>query len=104
MQGEVPLKTGLERLGLMADVLKQKIIFVTGKGGVGKSAVAAALALRQSQAGMNTLLVELGYQSFYRDYFSLPEVTYQPQNLRENLDLALWSGPEALKEYARYLL
>jgi anion-transporting ArsA/GET3 family ATPase len=104
MQGEVPLKTGLERLGLMADVLKQKIIFVTGKGGVGKSAVAAALALRQSQAGMKTLLVELGYQSFYRDYFSLPEVTYQPQNLRENLDLALWSGPEALKEYARYLL
>jgi len=83
---------------------KQKIIFVTGKGGVGKSAVAAAIALRKSQEGMKTLLVELGYQSFYQDYFNLPTVTYEPQNLRKNLDLAQWSGPECLKEYARYLL
>jgi anion-transporting ArsA/GET3 family ATPase len=85
-------------------VQKQKIIFVTGKGGVGKSAVAAALALKNSQAGLKTLLVELGYQSFYQDFFNLTKVTYKPQNLRENLDLALWSGPECLKEYARYLL
>ena len=88
----------------MADALKQKIIFVTGKGGVGKSAAAAALALKRSQAGLKTLLVELGSQSFYQDYFGLPSVTYQPQKLRENLDLAQWSGPEALNEYARYLL
>lgn len=83
---------------------KQKIIFVTGKGGVGKSAVAAAIAFKKSQQGMKTLLVELGYQSFYQDYFGLENVTYQPQKLRENLDLAQWSGPEALKEYARHLL
>ncbi len=83
---------------------QQKIIFVTGKGGVGKSAVAAAIALKHSQAGEKTLLVELGYQSFYQDYFDLPQVTYQPQNLKKNLDIALWSGPECLKEYARHLL
>lgn len=88
----------------MAQVKKQKIIFVTGKGGVGKSAVAAAIALKNSQAGMKTLLVELGDQSFYQDYFNLSSVTYEPQSLRKNLDLALWSGPECLKEYARYLL
>jgi anion-transporting ArsA/GET3 family ATPase len=88
----------------MRQVRKQKIIFVTGKGGVGKSAVAAALALKQAQSGQKTLLVELGYQSFYQDYFDLPEVTYQPRNLKKNLDVALWSGPECLKEYARHLL
>jgi anion-transporting ArsA/GET3 family ATPase len=82
----------------------QKIIFVTGKGGVGKSAVAAGLALKEAQSGQKTLLVELGYQSFYQDYFDLPEVTYQPRNLKKNLDVALWSGPECLKEYARHLL
>ncbi len=82
----------------------QKIIFVTGKGGVGKSAVAAAMALERAQAGMKTLLVELGDQSFYKDYFNLAEVNYQPRKLKENLDLALWSGPECLREYARFLL
>lgn len=46
-----------------------KIYFVTGKGGVGKSAVAAAMAFRLAQAGYRTLLVEIGPQSFYQDYF-----------------------------------
>lgn len=101
----MPLKTPLETLeSQMEAKVKQKIVFVTGKGGVGKSAVAAAIALKNSQAGVKTLLVELGYQSFYQDYFNLSEVTYQPQKLRPNLDIALWSGPECLKEYARYLL
>lgn len=88
----------------MKQLPRQKIIFVTGKGGVGKSAVAAALALKQAQSGQKTLLVELGYQSFYQDYFNLAQVAYQPQNLKKNLDVALWSGPECLKEYARHLL
>jgi anion-transporting ArsA/GET3 family ATPase len=88
----------------MKQVSQQKIIFVTGKGGVGKSAVAAGIALKQARASRKTLLVELGYQSFYEDYFHLEKVGYQAQNLKPNLDLALWSGPECLKEYARHLL
>lgn len=83
---------------------KQKIIFVTGKGGVGKSAVAAAVALKSAQSGKRTLLVELGYQSFYQDYFSLPHVGYEAVPLKPHLDVALWSGPQCLKEYARHLL
>lgn len=85
-----------------------KIIFVTGKGGVGKSAVAAALALKEAQKGAKTLLVELGHTSFYRDYFSTDEIGYNPipLNLEANLkiDIALWSGAECLKEYAQHLL
>jgi anion-transporting ArsA/GET3 family ATPase len=81
-----------------------EIIFITGKGGVGKSAVAAAYALRQSQTGKRTILVELGNQSFYQDYFETPPISYKPVNIRENLDFALWSGLECLKEYALYLL
>ncbi len=88
----------------MKQVSQQKIIFVTGKGGVGKSAVAAAIALRHSRAGRKTLLVELGYQSFYEDYFHLQHLGYQAESLKPNLDVALWSGPECLKEYARHLL
>lgn len=93
-------------------LLKQEIIFVTGKGGVGKSAVAAGIALAKAKSGKSTLLVELGNQSFYKDYFNLPHVGYQPVSLQEpgqqaakgQLDVALWSGAECLKEYARHLL
>ncbi|MFN7454906.1 MAG: ArsA family ATPase [Pseudobdellovibrionaceae bacterium] len=86
---------------------QQEIIFVTGKGGVGKSAVAAGIALKRSKQGKKTLLVELGYQSFYTDYFSdqlKSPVGFSPVRLTENLDVALWSGPDCLREYAIYLL
>lgn len=93
-----------ERLINQVSANKQEIIFVTGKGGVGKSAVAAAVAVKRAQQGKRTLLVELGYQSFYKDYLEQPEVGYHPRKMRENLDIALWSGPECLQEYVLHLL
>lgn len=84
--------------------MKQEIHFVTGKGGVGKSVIAAALALKKSKEGLRVLLVELGNQSFFKDFFALPEVGYKPTPLKENLSVALWSGESALQEYARHLI
>lgn len=96
---------GPERIKIpMSSFSKQEIIFITGKGGVGKSAVAAGFALKRAQSGKKTLLVELGHQSFYQDYFNLASVTYKPQTLKPNLDLSLWSGKECLREYLIYLL
>ncbi|MCE3010575.1 MAG: arsenical pump-driving ATPase [Proteobacteria bacterium] len=91
----------------MIKSFQQEIIFVTGKGGVGKSAVAAGIALKRSKEGKKTLLVELGYQSFYTDYFAeqlKAPVAFSPVRVTDNLDVALWSGPECLREYAIYLL
>ncbi|MGE0633327.1 MAG: ArsA-related P-loop ATPase [Pseudobdellovibrionaceae bacterium] len=82
----------------------QKIIFVTGKGGVGKSTVAAALALSASQEGKRTLLVELGDLSYFKDYLALDEVGYSPKEIFPNLYLALWTGQASLREYALHLL
>lgn len=81
---------------------KQKIIFVTGKGGVGKSVLSLALAQKHSRS-QKVLLVELGLRSFYSDFLGI-SVGYKPVSMSENLDIALWSGPECLREYALYLL
>jgi anion-transporting ArsA/GET3 family ATPase len=77
--------------------MKQEIHFVTGKGGVGKSVVAAALALKKSQEGKKVLLVELGDQSFFQDFFDLNSVGFQPMQIRPNLSLALWTGEACLQ-------
>jgi hypothetical protein len=81
---------------------EQKIIFVTGKGGVGKSSVALAMAQRLASQ-KRVLLVELGLRSFFADFLNIP-VGYQPYSYRKNLDIALWSGADCLREYAMHLL
>lgn len=84
--------------------MKSEIHFVTGKGGVGKSTVAAAIALKKAQSGLKTLLVEIGDQSFYKDYFSLPTVGFDPVKIQENFSVALWTGENCLREYIIHLI
>lgn len=79
--------------------MNPEIIFVTGKGGVGKSTVAAALALKKAKNGHRTLLVEIGDQSFYKDYLNLKNVDFTPTPVRENFSVSLWTGQNCLREY-----
>lgn len=46
----------------IASVLERKLVVVTGKGGVGKSTIAAALGLAAAERGLRTIVVELGDQ------------------------------------------
>jgi anion-transporting ArsA/GET3 family ATPase len=86
---------------------QQKIYMVTGKGGVGKSVVAAALAKECAQAGFKTLLVELGDTSSYEYVFKnsiTNPIGYEPTPLDNNLFVALWNGETCLREYVQYLV
>lgn len=89
---------------MAAAVSPIQIHFVTGKGGVGKSTYAAALALKKSQEGLRTCLVELGHLSFFSSFLNVDHVEYKPVPTQFGFDLALWSGAECLKEYALHLL
>lgn len=80
-----------------------KILFVSGKGGVGKSTVAATLALQAARAGQKTLLVELGNRSFYGLAFK-KNFSATPSPWRDGVDIALWDGNSCLREYALHLL
>lgn len=83
---------------------QQKIVFVTGKGGVGKSLIAAAIASERAKAGRKTLLVELGDTSYYQDLFGLSNVTHHPAATKYGFDLALWGGESSLREYVLHYL
>lgn len=85
--------------------LKQKILFVSGKGGVGKSLVAAAAARREAEAGRRVLLVEIGDNSYFKDLFGLKDVGYKPCKVPgQQFDLAIWNGESCLREYVLHYL
>ncbi len=79
------------------------IHFVSGKGGVGKSAVAAALAWRLANEGRRTLLVELGERSYFRHIFQT-EVGYHPVSITSHLSLVRWEGEACLREYIQHFI
>lgn len=78
-----------------------KTLFVTGKGGVGKSTVAASLAIAYRNAGVRTLLVELTGQSSAAAYISKKPLTYEAVAIAPKLWALRIEGGEALREYAR---
>lgn len=80
----------------------KEIILVTGKGGVGKSTVAAAIALNAARAQLKTKLVELDLDSYYEKLFNLP-ISSAGVSIDENLEVAAWSGMDCLAEYVDHL-
>ena len=82
----------------------KKAHLVTGKGGVGKSLFSVVLAHYFSTQNQKILLTELSEHSFFKDYLNLPQISYSPVRLKNNLDICQWSPDDCLKEYCLYLL
>lgn len=80
-----------------------RVIFVTGKGGVGKSVVAAATALQLARRGQSVLLVELGSRSFYGPLLGLPVGT-DPVRWQARVAIARWDVESSLREYLGHYL
>lgn len=81
------------------DVLMKQIIFVGGKGGVGKSTTAAAIAQRLSASGHRTLLVSTDPAHNVGDIFGRP-IGGKPVEVAERL-VALEIDPQL--ETERYI-
>lgn len=82
----------------------KRLLVVTGKGGVGKSTVAAAIALHTAQSGKRTLVCEINTQERVAAMLGKPAVGPEVKLLEENLWAVNVRPEEALREYALMIL
>jgi len=73
----------------VASLLQRKLVVVTGKGGVGKSTVSAALGLLGARAGRRTVVVEVGEQHRLPTLFGHP--AGGSPGVEVELEPGLWS-------------
>jgi anion-transporting ArsA/GET3 family ATPase len=81
------------------DLLERKLVFVTGKGGVGKSTVAAGLALLAAQRGKRTLVCEVDAKGDLAAFFETGPIRFQPREIEAGLFAMAMDTEESLKEY-----
>lgn len=77
----------------------QRLRIVSGKGGVGKTTVATAIALAESQAGARVLLVELNGRDRVSALLGVEPVGYNVREVFENLWVLDVNAKDATQEY-----
>src|SRR5262245_10553823 len=88
----------------MTRLLDRQLIFITGKGGVGKTTVAASLALLASQHGKRVLVGEVDAKGNLADFFETSPTTFKPREVAPNLYAMSMHTEESLKEYLKLQL
>jgi anion-transporting ArsA/GET3 family ATPase len=86
------------------ELLERRLLFVTGKGGVGKTSVAAALGMLASTRGQRTLLVEIDAKGALNDVFETGSLRFAPREIAPNLFAMAMDTEESLKEYLKLQL
>jgi anion-transporting ArsA/GET3 family ATPase len=81
------------------DLLDRRLLFVTGKGGVGKSTAAAALALLSALKGRRTLACEVDAKGDLADFFETSRPRFVPHKVTSNLWLMAMDTEASLREY-----
>jgi anion-transporting ArsA/GET3 family ATPase len=80
-------------------LLDRKLLFVTGKGGVGKSTIAASLGLLAAEQGKRTLVCEVDAKGNLADFYEAGETAFAARELQPGLWAMSMNTEESLKEY-----
>ena len=78
-------------------MLDKRLVYVTGKGGVGKTTVAAALGLAAARAGKRTVICEVAEQERITQAFGQPPAGFNETEVAAGLH-AFSINPEEAKE------
>ena len=76
-------------------------MWVTGKGGVGKTTVAAAIAEVAARHGRRTLLCEMDAKGALANAFDVGELAFEPTEVAPDLFAMAMNTEDSLREYLR---
>ena len=79
--------------------MDRELLVVSGKGGTGKSAVAAALAIRAAREGRRVLVVGMLPGAGIAAHFGTAAPGYEPEEVRDGIFAMTIERPQALDEY-----
>ncbi len=83
----------------VTDLLDKRVVFVTGKGGVGKTTVAVALGLRAAAEGKRTIVCEVSAQENASRIFEHTEIGFHEVEVADNLWSISIDPDESMREY-----
>lgn len=85
-------------------MLDRKLTFISGKGGVGKSAAVASLALLAARRGLRVLVVGMVEGIGVATHLATEKLAYTPRRVRPGVDALAVNRSDALDEYLRLQL
>jgi anion-transporting ArsA/GET3 family ATPase len=88
----------------MSELLDLKLIFVTGKGGVGKTTVASALALFASTRGKRVLICEVDAKGDVAGFYEAPPTSFNEKEILPGLFAMTMDTEASLREYLKLQL
>jgi anion-transporting ArsA/GET3 family ATPase len=88
----------------MASLLDRRLVVVTGKGGVGKTTVAAALGLLAARRGKRTVVCEVAEQERLAALFGIGGVGHEERELAPGLHAVSVQPGRAKDEWLRHQL
>jgi anion-transporting ArsA/GET3 family ATPase len=88
----------------MSELLDLKLVFVTGKGGVGKTTVASALALLASSRGKRVLICEVDARGDVAGFYEAPPTGFHEKEILPGLFAMTMDTEASLREYLKLQL
>lgn len=82
-------------------MLDRRLLFVTGKGGVGKTTTAAAIAQLAARSGRRTLVCEMDAKGSLASAYDSPPLTFDPLEVQPGLCAMAMNTEDSLREYLR---
>jgi anion-transporting ArsA/GET3 family ATPase len=83
------------------DILDRRLLFVTGKGGVGKTTISAALAIHAASRGQTVLMCEVDAKGSLAAAFETGPLRFQPRTVHPGIAAMAMNTEDSLREYLR---